>query len=139
MHNRLWNCHNPHQGTDIKVLCVCSAGLLRSPTLARWLVRNFKNVNPRAVGCEAGHALIPLDQVHLEWADVILCADDWNLNSVYNELNSLEMKKEIHCLNIPDAYAFGDYRLESIIKSKFEMLLSELEFSEECSALTKLV
>jgi predicted protein tyrosine phosphatase len=30
--NRLGNCKNYHQGKFKRVLCVCSAGLLRSPT-----------------------------------------------------------------------------------------------------------
>ncbi len=62
--NRLHNMRNPHQGSNKKVLCVCSAGLLRSPTLA-WILSNEPfNFNTRAVGTSSEYALIVLDEVH---------------------------------------------------------------------------
>ncbi len=124
--NRLWNCGNSFQGDDIKVLCVCSAGLLRSPTLARWLSRNFKNVNPRAVGTSEDHALIPLDHVHLTWADAILCADAMNFSFVQSKLTEFNMDREVHCLNLPDDFSFGDPILEDRISIKIDLLMSIL-------------
>ncbi len=35
--NRWGNIDNPYQGSAKKVLCVCSAGMLRSPTAANVL------------------------------------------------------------------------------------------------------
>ena len=46
--NRLANTQNKYQGKYKKVLCVCSAGLLRSPTAALVLSQepfNFNGVN----------------------------------------------------------------------------------------------
>ena len=48
--NRLGNSKNPYQGDFKKVLCVCSAGLLRSPTAA-WVLSNAPfNFNTREIG-----------------------------------------------------------------------------------------
>jgi predicted protein tyrosine phosphatase len=74
--NRLANCENEYQGSFMRVLTVCSAGLLRSPTIARVLTRDFDNVNTRAVGTSSDYALVPLDMVHLKWAHLIICAND---------------------------------------------------------------
>ena len=125
--NRLWNVTNPYQGKDLKILTVCSAGLLRSPTLARWLHRNFKNVNTRPVGTSQDHALISLDEVHLRWAEVILCVDSSTFNIVEDQLNTLGVEREIHSLNIPDNFGFGDETLENIIKVQIEELLKEVD------------
>ena len=40
--NQLANINNPYQGKSKKVLCLCSAGLLRSPTAANVLHREFE-------------------------------------------------------------------------------------------------
>ena len=66
--NALWNCKNPYQGRDKRVLCVCSAGLLRSPTIAKVLVMN--GYNTRSCGCR-DYALIQIDNVLIEWADIV--------------------------------------------------------------------
>lgn len=69
--NRMGNIRNPYQGETKKVLCVCSAGLLRSPTLANVLHEKF-GYNTRAVGVSSEYALIPLDDVHVGWADEVV-------------------------------------------------------------------
>ena len=57
--NRLHNATNPYQGSYKKVLCVCSAGMLRAPTAAVVLSRPPYDFNTRAVGTDLGTALIP--------------------------------------------------------------------------------
>lgn len=136
--NRLWNCKNEWQGDDVRILCVCSAGLLRSPTLARWLHRNFENVNTRAVGTSEDHALIPVDGVHLRWADVIMCADEHNFNFIKEALKVSNSDKEVHCLSIPDNFGFGNKELEDLIAAKFEDLMSIITNSDDETSLTML-
>lgn len=128
--NRRWTCSNPDQGNDLKVLCVCSTGLLRSPTMARLLCRQFENVNPRAVGVSQDHALVPMDDVHLHWADVVLCADRDHFATVDERLAELGLEKEVHCLNVPDNYGFGDKMLESILSTKLDRLLEDV--NDQC-------
>jgi predicted protein tyrosine phosphatase len=81
------------QGSDLRVLCVCSAGLLRSPTMARVLTSRYSYVNPRAVGISQEYALIPLDKVHLFWADLILCADSDHFEFVKAALDRCRIRQ----------------------------------------------
>mgnify|MGYP007090120654 CR=1 FL=1 len=49
--------NNPYQGTAKRVLCVCSAGVLRSPTLAHLLNRKYQ-FNTRAAGLSTEYAVV---------------------------------------------------------------------------------
>jgi small subunit ribosomal protein S1 len=67
--NRLGNVNNGFQGKFRHVLCVCSAGLLRSPTLAEILSQPPYNFNTRAVGIAKEFALIPIDMLSVSRID----------------------------------------------------------------------
>ena len=111
---------NPHQGTAKKVLCVCSAGLLRSPTLA-WILSNDPfNFNTRAVGTSSDYALIVLDDVQLKWADVVLFVDANALTAARYEHAEQIDNMEHHVLAIPDMYPFKN---ETLIKESTTQLL----------------
>ena len=109
--NRLANSHNPYQGSAKKVLCVCSAGLLRSPTMSRILSQEPYNYNTRAVGISKEFALIPLDEVLITWADEIVFVS----NEVYEEaLKKFEERlhpKDVTVLDIPDNFEYMDSTL----------------------------
>lgn len=117
--NRLANSHNPYQGSDKKVLCVCSAGLLRSPSMARVLSQAPYNYNTRAVGVSKEYALIPLDEVLITWADEIVFVS----NEVYEEaLKKFEDRlhpKDVTVLDIPDNFEYMDSILVEIIKEQY--------------------
>lgn len=113
--NRLYNCKNPYQGGYKRVLCVCSAGLLRSPTAAFVLSQNPFNFNTRAAGIVADYALIPVDGVLLEWADEIVCMTG---DQAY-KLAKLTKKPVIN-LEIGDNFEYRDVRLVAMIKSKYD-------------------
>ena len=116
--NRTWNAKNPLQGKYKRVLCVCSAGLLRSPTVA-WVLSNPPyDCNTRAVGLEPGHALIRLDDVLLEWADEILCMDEDQQKIVQERT-----KKPVYNLNIGDNFDYRDKGLVHIIKLHYDAIL----------------
>ena len=109
--NRLHNMKNPNQGKAKKVLCVCSAGLLRSPTLA-WILSNEPfNYNTRAVGTSNDYALIVLDEVNLQWADVVVFVDKENHSIARYEFAELIDNMECHVLKIPDVYQFRHPKL----------------------------
>lgn len=120
--NRLGNSGNVYQGADLKVLCVCSAGLLRSPTLSRILCRDFSRVNPRAVGTADEYALIPVDEVHLNWADLIIAVDLFTKDAVDSLLKIFEISTPIIGLNIPDTFNFGDPELEVLIRDQISTI-----------------
>lgn len=71
MNERMLVSQNPNQGRYKRVLCVCSAGILRSATAALVLGRAPYNYNTRAAGV-ADYALIPVDPVLIAWAHEIV-------------------------------------------------------------------
>ena len=113
MNNRLWNCKNPHQGAYKKVLCVCSAGLLRSPTAAIVLANPPFNFNTRSVGIDNDHALIKVDEVLMVWADEIV---------VMTHDQGVKMRsvtdKPVYSFDIPDNYSYRDPALIKLIEEK---------------------
>lgn len=113
-YNRIANVGNRFQGDRKKVLCVCSAGLLRSPTLA-WILSNEPfGYNTRAVGTSSEYALIPLEEVHLRWADAVVFVDEGNYRIAKYDYEDLLNNMECHVLQIPDQYPFRDEKLVEI-------------------------
>lgn len=115
MNNRLHNATNPYQGDFKKVLCACSAGLLRSPSLAYYL--STLGYNTRACGTSQDYALIPMDDVLIEWADKIVFVNKENYK--YAERDFDLGKKKVVVLDIPDSFAFRDPELMSIIETQW--------------------
>lgn len=114
MNNRMWNARNPWQGDYKRVLCICSAGLLRSPTAAVVLSQEPYNFNTRAAGLDTGHALVPLDSVLLEWCDEIVCMTEEQKARL-----DLLTTKPIICLDIGDSYAYRSPELIQLIKERY--------------------
>lgn len=117
MNNRLWNVKNPNQGSAKKVLCVCSAGLLRSPTAAV-VFASYGKYNTRAVGTATDFALIPIDNVLLEWADIVVCMEFEQARVV----DALGFEGDIYCLNISDQFGYMDPELVEILKERYTNL-----------------
>lgn len=115
--NRLANASNPYQGGYKKVLCVCSAGLLRSPTAAVVLANKF-NCNTRAAGLSEEYALIPVDDVLLKWADEIVCMEKWQEAELKTRTD-----KPVLCLEIDDNFSYRDPKLMGLIEAQYERLL----------------
>lgn len=119
-YNRLANCKNPYQGEFKKVLCVCSAGLLRSPTTAVVLSKAPYNYNTRAAGLSEEYALIPVDDVLLEWCDEVVCMQP-------NQAKELRERttKPVICLDIEDKYSYRHPALIKEIKDKYKKLTKD--------------
>lgn len=120
--NALWNCKNPYQGEDLKVLTVCSAGLLRSPTIAYYLTKQY-GYNCRAVGIH-DYALVPIDEVLVEWADIIVCSDKEKQEYVNEKYPDYLGKKYVLSLDLPDIFRFKQPTLLQLIEER----LDEKEF-----------
>lgn len=118
--NRLANCKNRFQGRAKKVLCVCSAGLLRSPTAAVVLSQEPYNFNTRAAGLTPEYALIPVDEVLIEWADEIVVMEKW----MAEEIEAYE--KPIIVLDVPDEFPYRDPRLVELIKKNYDEAAREV-------------
>lgn len=124
-YNQLQNVRNPYQNPARRVLCVCSAGLLRSPTLANILQQKPYNFNCRAVGVDVGHALIPVTEALLHWADLVIAVDSFTARSVkhlYNDFNISEADLPLIAMSIPDKYARMDKKLIAAIKKELKQL-----------------
>lgn len=104
---------NPYQGKDKRVLCVCAAGCLRSPTLANVLHIEL-GYNTRAVGADRNFALIPLSEALVAWADEIVFVDQDAYDYLWQEDKELieEWDVKVLTLNIPDNYPFMDDDLQ---------------------------
>lgn len=114
--NALWNCKNPYQGKFKKVLTVCSAGLLRSPTIA-WYIQSVSDYNCRAAGMH-DYALIHVDDVLIEWADIIICADEDKYNLLLDSYKEQIGDKKVFNFNIPDIYEYKNPELLKIIEEQ---------------------
>lgn len=126
--NRKANAHNPYQGDYPKVLCVCSAGLLRSPTTALVLSQEPYNFNTRAAGLNAEFALIPVDEVLLHWADQIVCMT-LDQKAALNNLIQKNPKNKpptLICLNIEDNFEYRSPTLIEDIKKNYDAAVAEL-------------
>lgn len=119
MNNRLWNACNPNQGDALKALCICSAGLLRSPTVA-WILSNEPfNLNTRAAGSTKTFALIHADEVLLHWADILVFVNQENFDETTRDYpDVLDQDKQIIVLDLPDRFKTRDPELVRIAQAQ---------------------
>ena len=119
--NRIWNMQNyaQHMERYKRVLCVCSAGLLRSPTTAVVLAGEPYNFNTRAAGIEKEYALIAVDDVMIHWADEILCMTKQHYDDLVGHFPNETEGKKIYVLDIPDNYHYRSPGLIRLIKDKY--------------------
>ena len=127
---RIGNASNRYQGKYKRVLAVCSGGLLRSPTIAHTLAAEPYNYNTRSVGIDLDYALNILDQVLLEWADEIVCADSEHEIEVKNRLMDIGLTKPIVNLKLPDVYPYRDRKLVHLIKKRYNQYLDGQSVTE---------
>lgn len=117
--NRRGNARNPYQGDTLKVLCVCSAGLLRSPTCANVLHQEY-GYNTRAAGANGEYALVPVDAVLCEWADEIVFMEKEHYDLVRNDFADILQHKRVLILNVPDKYEWNHPELRRLIQKQYE-------------------
>lgn len=129
--NQLGVLFNAYQGKFKKVLTVCSAGCLRSPTAAHILSSEPWNFNTRCVGTSKEYAIVPVTEALIVWADVILVMD-WEQQRQINEMQNkmaaevdvmmdYEYKQVIN-LEIEDDYDYRHPKLVEIMTEKFKEL-----------------
>lgn len=120
--------NNAYQGSSPRLLFVCSAGLLRSPTAAT--LANILGFNARACGSSIDYALIPISANLIHWADKIIFMQQENYLEAldtfkeYSWLDDLLVQKNI-VWDIPDKYPAFHLELRSIIKDKLLPLVTE--------------
>lgn len=124
--NRLGNVGNKYQSVRKRVLCVCSAGLLRSPTAAWLLSQEPWDYNTRACGLVPEFALIPFDQVLATWANEIVCMTDDQSERVEKMLINWQLTTPVISLNIPDVFGYRDPKLIQLIRDTY--IAKEVKF-----------
>ena len=111
--NQLGNLSNKYQTEAWRVLAVCSAGLLRSPTLANILHQEY-GMNTRSCGSEKEFALIPISQALIRWADEIVFVNQRSFDNLDKEEVANVGTKAV-VLDVPDEYDWNDPLLKSIL------------------------
>jgi predicted protein tyrosine phosphatase len=115
---------NPYQGDFKRVLCICTGGILRSPTAA-WVLSNQPyNFNTRSAGIRE-FALVKVDDHLIGWADQIVCMEDVHADYIRQTWNRSEHYPksdlpEVLVLGIPDDYEYRDPALVARIRRSYE-------------------
>lgn len=115
--NRIYTAGNPYQKDYKRVLCVCSAGILRSPTAAWVLSQDPYNFNTRSAGAVDDYALIRVDRALIAWADEIVFMEEHHQLMVSTKFDLNE--KAIQVLRIGDEFAYRDPGLIQLIKERY--------------------
>lgn len=113
---------NPYQGTDKKVVFVCSAGLLRSATGMRMYAHKY---NTRSAGSHDEYALTPLTSNLVAWADELVFVNKENYMRACKKFNFDHPSydsKTVRVLNIPDKYPHMDEKLQQAFIEQYEPL-----------------
>ena len=122
---------NAYQGSHKKVLTVCSAGCLRSPTAAHILSSEPWNFNTRCAGTSEEYAIVPVTEALVTWADVIVCMDSDQVKFINEMQNVLASEvrgmygydyKIAYDLEIEDEYEYRNPELVEIMTAKFKVL-----------------
>lgn len=105
------------EGNAKRILFICSAGLLRSPTAAIIGHQQF-GWNARSAGIE-DFALINVTDALLGWADCIICMTDDHKVKLLSQFSHLDIQPDtVEVLDIPDDYSWMDDTLVAILRDK---------------------
>jgi len=122
---------NVWQGKTKKVLCLCSANMLRSPTMQVVLSMPPYDYNTRSAGTY-DFALIPLTDELIGWADEIVCADTEHVKKATEMMQSCGEDKPVVNLRIPDNYEYRNPELIGLIKKRYdEIVLNKFDSAED--------
>lgn len=126
---------NAYQGKYKKVLTVCSAGCLRSPTAAHILSSDPFNFNTRCAGTSEEYAIIPVTEALVLWADEIVVMDAEQFRYIMSIQNQLAQDEDthmhefdyrpIHVLDVEDQYDYRNPELVKIMTDKFYQIFKD--------------
>jgi len=121
-------CNTPYsnisQGTQKKIVFVCSVGMLRSATAAT--IGSKLGLNTRTCG-SSKLALIPLSANLIRWADWIVFMNSENYRESNKTFQETEFQDDLEdksvVWNVPDIYNYMDDGLVYILESQIKELL----------------
>lgn len=118
---------NQYQGNARRMLFVCSAGLLRSPTGA--VVATKLGFNARSCGSSITYSLIPLSVNLVHWAKHIFFMNVGNFNEAllnfFGDRETCELiRSKAIVLEIEDDFEY----MESGLIEQFKLILNDTKF-----------
>lgn len=116
--NQRGNLANKYQTEAKRVLSICSAGMLRSPTIANVLYQEY-GYNTRSCGA-SDFALIKVSEALLLWADEVIIVNA-DVVKYLSEEAYLLIKEKLVVLDLPDEYPWNDANLISEIKHQYRI------------------
>jgi predicted protein tyrosine phosphatase len=102
--------------TTLKVLFICSANRLRSPT-AETIFSGYAGVEAKSAGV-GKEATVPVSAELLEWADLIFVMEKRHRNIIHSRFKEVYERKRIICLYIPDEFEFMDPQLIELLEER---------------------
>ena len=108
----------------MKVLFVCTANKLRSPT-AEDVFRDFPGIEAVSAGTDSA-APNPLTQELVASADLIFAMENHHRERIRKKYKPRPADNRIIALYIPDEYERGDPELVALLKDKVEPRLTSI-------------
>ncbi|MGA2250958.1 low molecular weight protein tyrosine phosphatase family protein [Terracidiphilus sp.] len=102
----------------MKVLFICSANVLRSPT-AEAVFSRYEGIEASSAGINAD-AETPVSADLIEWADVIVAMEQHHAQFLQERFGYLLRRRRVAVLGIPDRYDLMDPELVQLLKDKVE-------------------
>lgn len=109
---------NPYQGSDRKVLFVCSMGILRSATGSRIYGHKY---NTRSAGTY-DEALIQINDQLMMWADQIVFVNRENFFVAQEKYFDIMETKDVKVLSIPDIHPHMHPEIIKAFQEQYEPL-----------------
>ena len=104
-----------------KVLFICSANKLRSPT-AEQVFSTWPNVETDSAGLHSS-ATVVVSTEQLDWADIIFVMEKSHRNKLSKKYRTFLKDKRVICLHIPDDYDLMDPVLVRLLETKVSPFL----------------
>lgn len=100
----------------LKILFVCDANRLRSPT-AETIFSGYPRIEVKSAGV-GKEATIPVSLELLEWANLIFVMEKRQRNIIHSRFKEIYQRKRIICLYIPDEYELMDPDLIALLEER---------------------
>ncbi|WP_058188844.1 low molecular weight protein tyrosine phosphatase family protein [Terracidiphilus gabretensis] len=105
----------------MKLLFVCSANALRSPT-AEAVFSHYEGIEAASAGTNAD-AETPVSADLIEWADVVIVMEQHHAQFLQVRFGYLLRRRRVSVLGIPDRYDFMEPDLVQLLKDKVDLQL----------------
>jgi predicted protein tyrosine phosphatase len=102
----------------MKLLFVCSANMLRSPT-AEAVFSQYEGIEASSAGTNSD-AETPLSADLIEWADVVVAMEQHHARFLQERFGYLLRRRRVAVLGIPDRFDFMEPELVQLLKEKVD-------------------